>query len=91
MVKPLRVLTWNAGHLGQQQWAELRTWLRTASDQYDVIALQETHWQESTEFDVEGWPSKQRQGQSPQGQKPTCARPHLYDTKRRTTTGPARS
>ena len=55
MVKPLRVLTWNAGHLGQQQWAELRTWLRTASDQYDVIALQETHWQESTEFDVEGW------------------------------------
>ena len=56
MVKPLKeVLTWNAGHLGQQQWAELRTWLRTASDQYDVIALQETHWQESTEFDVEGW------------------------------------
>ncbi|CAE6945196.1 unnamed protein product [Symbiodinium natans] len=55
MAKPLRVLTWNAGHLGQQQWAELRTWLRTASDQYDVIALQETHWQESTEFDVEGW------------------------------------
>ena len=55
MVKPLRVLTWNARHLGQQQWAELRTWLRTASDQHDVIALQETHWQESTECDVEGW------------------------------------
>ena len=55
LAKPLRVLTWNAGHLGQQQWAELRTWLRTAADKYDVIALQETHWQETTEFDVEGW------------------------------------
>ena len=55
MAKPLRVLTWNAGHLGQQQWAELRTWLRTAADKYDVIALQETHWQETTEFEVEGW------------------------------------
>ncbi|CAE7439908.1 unnamed protein product [Symbiodinium natans] len=55
MAKPLRVLTWNAGHLGQQQWAELRTWLRTAADKSDVIALQETHWQETTEFEVEGW------------------------------------
>ena len=39
------MLSWNAGHLGVQQWAEVTAWLHTgASDSCDVMALQETHW-----------------------------------------------
>ena len=54
--KHLRVLSWNAGHLGVQQWAEIRTWLREDSSSVcDVLVLQETHWNETAEFDVEGW------------------------------------
>ena len=54
--KQLRVLSWNAGHLGVQQWAEIRTWLREDSSSVcDVLVLQETHWNETAEFDVEGW------------------------------------
>ena len=54
--KPLRMLSWNAGHPGVQQWAEVKAWLHTgASDSCDVMALQETHWHETAEFTVEGW------------------------------------
>ena len=54
--KHLRVLSWNAGHLGVQQWAEIRAWLREDSSSVcDVLVLQETHWNETAEFDVEGW------------------------------------
>ena len=54
--RPLRMLSWNAGHLGVQQWAEVTAWLHTgASDSCDVMALQETHWNETAEFTVEGW------------------------------------
>ena len=54
--RPIRVISWNAGHLGQQQWAEIKTWLQLeASKVCDVLILQETHWQESAEFTVSGW------------------------------------
>ena len=50
------MLSWNAGHLGAQQWAEVKAWLHTgASDSCDLLALQETHWNETAEFTVEGW------------------------------------
>eukprot|EP00439_Symbiodinium_sp_Y106_P047332 s2836_g6.t1 len=50
------MLSWNAGHLGAQQWAEVKAWLHTgASDSCDLPALQETHWNETAEFTVEGW------------------------------------
>ena len=29
----LRVLSWNAGHLGQQQWSEVKSWLSTEASQ----------------------------------------------------------
>ena len=49
-------MSWNAGHLGQQQWGELKTWLVADADQYcDVLVLQETHWKEPSEFRVSGW------------------------------------
>ena len=53
----LRVLSWNAGHLGQQQWSEVKSWLSTeASPQTcDVLVLQETHWQATAEFTASGW------------------------------------
>ena len=36
--KELRVLSWNAGHLGQQQWAEIKSWLQTEAKQVcDVL------------------------------------------------------
>ena len=54
--KELRVLSWNAGHLGQQQWAEIKSWLQTEAKQVcDVLVLQETHWQATAEFSVAGW------------------------------------
>ena len=44
--RELRVLSWNAGHLGQQQWAEIKSWLQTeAKHVCDIFVLQETHWQ----------------------------------------------
>ena len=55
-VKPVRLLSWNAGHLGEQQWAEVKTWLQDgAARDWDVIVLQETHWEETAEFSVSGW------------------------------------
>ena len=46
-------MSWTAGHLGQQQWGELKTWLAAEAEQYcDVLAQQETHWKESSEFRV---------------------------------------
>ena len=54
--RELRVLSWNAGHLGQQQWAEIKSWLHTEAKQVcDVLVLQETHWQATAEFSVAGW------------------------------------
>ena len=54
--RDLRVLSWNAGHLGQQQWAEIKSWLQTeAKHVCDVFVLQETHWQASAEFSTAGW------------------------------------
>ena len=54
--RDLRVLSWNAGHLGQQQWAEIKSWLQTEAKQVcDIFVLQETHWQASAEFSVAGW------------------------------------
>ena len=54
--RELRVLSWNAGHLGQQQWAEIKSWLQTEAKQIcDVLVLQETHWQATAEFSVAGW------------------------------------
>ena len=51
----LRVLSWNAGHLGQQQWSEAKSWLSTeASQTCDVLVLQETHWQATAEFIASG-------------------------------------
>ena len=50
------MLSWDAGHLGTQQWAEIKAWLNTgASASCDLLALQETHWNETAEFTVEGW------------------------------------
>ena len=52
----LRVLSWNAGHLGQQQWSEVKSWHSTeASQTCDVLVLQETHWQATAEFTASGW------------------------------------
>ena len=49
-------MSWNAGHLGQQQWGELKTWLAADADRHcDVLVLQETHWKESSEFRVSRW------------------------------------
>ena len=54
--RDLRVLSWNAGHLGQQQWAEIKSWLLTEAKQVcDILVLQETHWQASAEFSTAGW------------------------------------
>ena len=54
--KDIRVLSWNAGHLGQQQWAEIKSWLQTEAKQVcDILVLQETHWQASVEFSTAGW------------------------------------
>ena len=54
--RDLRVLSWNAGHLGQQQWAQIKSWLQTEAKQVcDIFVLQETHWQASAEFSAAGW------------------------------------
>ena len=54
--QPIRVLSWNAGHLGQQQWSEVKSWLSTeASNTCDVLVLQKTHWQATAEFSSSGW------------------------------------
>ena len=52
----VRVMSWNAGHVGQQQWGELKTWLASDAKHYcDVLIMQETHWKSSSEFTVSGW------------------------------------
>ena len=51
-------MSWNAGHLGQQRWAEIKTWLDFEAEKYCdilILSLQETHWKESSEFTVAGW------------------------------------
>ena len=54
--KDIHVLSWNAGHLGQQQWAEMKSWLQTeGKDVGDILILHETHWQASAEFTTSGW------------------------------------
>ena len=54
--RQVRVLSWNTGHLGQQQWSEIKTWLASEADKHcDVLILQETHWTASAEFTVSGW------------------------------------
>ena len=51
----LRVLSWNAGHLGQQQWSEVMSWLLTeAAKLCDILVLQETHWQATAESTAAG-------------------------------------
>ena len=55
-VRPLRCISWNAGHLGNQQWTEIRDWLSSeAALVCDVFILQETHWTASAQFTVDGW------------------------------------
>ena len=54
--KPLRVLSWNPGHLGAQQWSEIKDWLQSEAQAVcDVLLLQETHWSSSAQFTVAGW------------------------------------
>ena len=54
--KPLRVLSWNPGHLGAQQWPEIKDWLQSEAQAVcDVLLLQETHWSSSAQFTVAGW------------------------------------
>ena len=54
--RPLRVLSWNPGHLGIQQWSEIKDWLaQEAETVCDVLLLQETHWSSSAQFTVSGW------------------------------------
>ena len=46
--RPVRVLSWNAGHLGRQQWAEIKTyWPQGEAQKFcEVLPAQETHWKE---------------------------------------------
>ena len=54
--RPMRVLSWNPGHLGVQQWSEIKDWLaQEAETVCDVLLLQETHWSSSAQFTVSGW------------------------------------
>ena len=54
--RQVRVLSWNAEHLGQREWSEIKTWLAIEADKHcDVLILQETHWTASAEFTVSGW------------------------------------
>ena len=54
--KPLRRLSWNPGHLGNQQWSEIKDWLASEASQHcDVLVAQETHWKASSQFQVAGW------------------------------------
>ena len=54
--RPLRVISWNPGHLGVQQWSEIKDWLsQEATSVCDVLLLQETHWSSSAQFSVSGW------------------------------------
>ena len=54
--RPLRVVSWNPGHLGSQQWSEIKDWLtHEAASVCDVLVLQETHWSSSAQFSVSGW------------------------------------
>ena len=45
----IRVLSWNAGHLGQQQWSEIKSWLSTEASQTCDVLADETHWQATAE------------------------------------------
>ena len=54
--RPLRVLSWNPGHLGAQQWSEIKDWLQAeARSVCDILLLQETHWSFTAQFQVSGW------------------------------------
>ena len=54
--RPLRVVSWNPGHLGSQQWSEIKDWLtHEAASACDVLLLQETHWSSSAQFSISGW------------------------------------
>ena len=54
--RPLRVFSWNPGHLGAQQWSEIKDWLQAdAQSMCDVLLLPETHWSSTSQFQVSGW------------------------------------
>ena len=54
--RPLQIVSWNPGHLGVQQWSEIKDWLKhEATSVCDVLLLQETHWSSSAQFSVSGW------------------------------------
>ena len=89
-VRPLRVLSWNPGHLGAQQWSEIKDWLQAdAQSVYDVVMLQETHRSSTAQFQVSGWtcissasskpeapePKAKAKGRRKQSQPPDAAKP----------------
>ena len=48
------MLSWNPGHVGAQQWSELKDWPRTEADSVCLL-VQETHWSSTSQFAVAGW------------------------------------
>ena len=69
--KPLRVLSWNPGHLGAQQWSEIKDWLQAdAQSVCDVLMLQETHWSSTAQFQVGGWTCISSASSKPKAQEP---------------------
>ena len=69
--RPLRVLSWNPGHLGAQQWSEIKDWLQAeAQSVCDVLLLQETHWSSTAQFQVSGWTCISSASWKPQAPEP---------------------
>ena len=88
--RPLRVLSCNPGHLGAQQWSEIKDWLQAeAQSVCDVLLLQETHRSSTAQFQVSGWtcissasskppapePKAKPRGKRQQPQAPATAQP----------------
>ena len=52
----IRILTLNVGGMSSATWNEVQAWLNlVVPDKYDVVAVQETHWKQSSDFSSGPW------------------------------------
>ena len=52
----VRILTINVGGMTSATWNEVQAWLHMqVPNQYDIVAVQETHWKQSSDFSSGPW------------------------------------
>ena len=70
-LRPLRLLSWNAGGLAGSLYQELLAWCET-SDNVDAVIIQETHWHDTTDFYTGPWIAMHSSGRADSNEFGRC-------------------